>query len=358
MLFYLTNDLVANDCPQEEKIKIKRAVENVLRSVWESNHLVFAGLETIIELRKIITCDDCLRVLVHLQNNFSFLNYDSIKYYICVTIGSDIMVVNEGSDKSTLTLSIDYLQETKLTQPARIIGESLSDPAFFEIICKYYIEKNRIGNIALSYEEEHGSGNQIDTVYKKHLDSKEKFCLAFADNDKRYPTSEIGDTLQKLKDVDDGNHLCKYIALSCQEIENLVPFNYLDDIKNNTHQLDGISFIKNIVESDDKECLQFFDVKKGVKNSQIQASPDYHSFAEVLAPYCPVSIDFSVLDTFDGNYKIIPHVGKILPAFLKKTDLLNIKPPLFLAFQQLEWDKIGSQFLFWSCSRNSEPLNT
>ena len=43
---------------------------------------------------------------------------------------------------------------------------------------------------------------------------------------------------------------------------------------------------------------------------------------------------------------------------MEKHDVLINTQPIFLEYQEIEWNKIGSEFLNWTCARNNEPLNT
>jgi hypothetical protein len=358
MLFNLTPELVLEEHSTETKRNIKRAIEHVLRSVWESKHLITSELETIIKLKKIITCYDSLSVLTYLENNFSFLNYDSIAYSINIIVNDTPIEKVIIENKTYLNLSINFLQTSDLTNATRILCEDMSDASFFEEICKYYISKNNFGNISLKYESDHGGGNQISKVYKKNILKNNTFCLAFSDNDKRYPNCAIGNTLKNLIDIDNSSFLCKYIGLECQEIENLIPFNYLRHLQNFTHEENGIIFIENIINSPKKEYLRYFDLKKGIIKKQISSSVDYLNFSKELEAYSPINIDFTNLDNLGNTDKIIPQFGKIIPLFLENSHLLNSTQPIFLNFQEIEWNKIGSEFLFWTCARNNEPLNT
>ena len=358
MLFFLSEQLVNQEYSTEKTEKINRAVEYVLKSVYESKHLVFADRATISLLKEKILNEDAKRILSFLDNNYSFLNYEQIKYFVNVIPDNSPMEVIIDGDKSILNLSINYFQTSDTTQETRILCEDPVDSDFFKEICNYYIKQNRIGNISLKFESEHGGGNQLSKRYTKHIKSKTKFCLAFCDTDKRYPNSPIGSTLKDLISVDqENNYLCSYISLDAHEIENLVPFNYLDEIKCSYNPHDGITFIKNILTSDHAELLKYYDIKKGVLKKNLCTNLEYRSFTKTLLLYCRNNIDLDSMHTLEDSYQIIPNLGKIIPSFLEKTDLIDRIDPYLLQYQSQEWFKIGSNFLYWTCARNSEAIN-
>ena len=111
MLFNLTPALVSKENNIETKPNIIRAIEHVLRSVWASKHLVTADLETVIKLKEIITCRDSLSVLIHLENNYSFLNYDSITYSINIIVGDNIIQQETIEDVLTMLQGVEEHME-------------------------------------------------------------------------------------------------------------------------------------------------------------------------------------------------------------------------------------------------------
>jgi len=358
MLFYLSNELLSDQLTVEKEEKVLRAIENILRSVWESKHLVKIDYDLIDVLLEKTTNNDCRSVLLLIKNTYAFLSYDKIKYYVKVVEEGIIMNIDNLNGFKILNLSIDLFQTTDLIQESRILCEDLSDASFFQKISEHYIKENSIGNISLKFEPIHGGGVLICVQFQKHINSMNKFCLAFCDNDVRYPGSTIGSTLQNLQHVNrNGNLLCDYIEIDAHEIENLVPFNYIDCIRQNEHNLDGIIFLKSIFNSAKKEDLKYFDIKKGICKSKIIGDQNYRSYAISLQPYCRNQISEHSLEGLAGDPQIVPNIGKIIKPFLDNLDLLTNTPPELLEYQRNEWDRIGSNFFYWTCSRNHEPIN-
>jgi hypothetical protein len=358
MLIKISNELLADDVFAADEEFIIRGIENILKSVWESKHLFHANLNVIEFLRQKVENRDCLNVLIFIDNNYSFLNYSAIKYYINVVPGRNTLSLSNINDCNAINVSIDYFQTTDILQESRILCEDITDAKFFEEIALYYMRTNFLGNISLSYEAEHGGGNQINVSFKKHVNKKNKLCLAFCDNDKRHPLDDIGNTLKNLRLVDTSdNAFCKCIELDAQEIENLVPFNYLDEIREHFHEQKGISFIKNIYESSEKESLKYYDVKNGITKKQVCNCHNFYAFMESLLPYCTNPVDLNNISTLNDKDKVIPHTGKIITSLMKKKEVFINTSPSLLAYQAEEWVKLGRYFIYWTCSRNKEALN-
>lgn len=357
MLFYLSEELLSREYTPERQVVIKRAIEYIIKSVWESKHLVHADFDMISMLEDEIEDLDCLQVLRNIRNNYAFLNYDIIKFYIELVPEEDVLEIVNSNGSRILRLSVDYVQKSDITQRVIILCENSSDAHFFNEICKYYINDNQFGNISLQYEAGNGGGTDIDVQFSGYVDRKDKFCLAFGDSDKHYPLAQIGGTLKKLLDVDKcNNYLCNCFSLEAHEIENLVPFNYLDDIKDNTIQINGLNFIKKIVDSDNSVFLKYYDIKKGVLKKHT-TDAGYLEFVKPVVPYCTdEDVDFYI-DSKEDNQSIIPATGKVMNLLLKNLDIFNTKVPELLDYQKDEWKKIGQEFLFWTCARNEEALN-
>lgn len=358
MLFKLSSELIKEEYFSIYETKIIRAVENILRSVWESKHLVYADIDVILFFRNVIKNNDCLSVLMDLENNFSFLNYDNIKYFIRVVPNENVMDLNEVMDFSILNLSIDYFQKSDLTTRTRILCENESDAFFFKKIAEYYCTNSNIGNLNLAFEEENGGGNNTHNLYQKHIDNFNIFCLCFCDNDKKYPEDTIKDTLKKVKACTNSKKLCAYIGLEVHEIENLIPFNYFEQIKNKRGiQSKGINFVLKIKSSEDAQMLKYLDIKKGIISGSIKDNTNYLNFAKILINhYNEENLDLNQVETFSTNKTIVPSCGKVMKTIMSIPNIFDTEPDL-LNFQKDEWKKIGSTFTFWTCARIEEPLN-
>jgi len=357
MLFYISNELLGAQLTAEKEVKVLRAIENILRSVWESKHLVKIDYDLLDILLGKISNSDCKSVLLLIKSTYSFLNYDAIKYYVKVVDEGIVMSISDSNGFRILSLSIDFLQTTDLIQESRILCEDINDACFFQKISEHYIKENSIGNISLKFEPVHGGGVLISVQFKNHIDNMNKFCLAFCDNDIRYPGSAFGQTLHDLQQINlNGNLLCEYIDINVHEIENLVPFNYIDSIQQNYHNIQGIIFLKKVIDSERREDLKYLDLKKGICKSKINCT-DYLDFALSLQSFCEHPIDSNIYSGLAKEAQIIPNIGKIIKPLLEQSELFTTIPPELLEFQKNEWNRIGSKFFYWTCSRNLEPIN-
>ncbi len=358
MLFKLSDTLIEENNFKTNKTKILRAVKYILQSVWECKHLVLAEPEVISFFMKEIKDEDCLSVLQYLKRNYySFINYENIKFFILVMPEHNLMNKKKLDDFVIIELSVDYFQNSNLTRETKILCENAGDAFFFEKIAKYFYKNSEISNINLCFEEENGGGSYTSVLYQKYIDNKNIFCLCLCDNDKKYPEDTIKDTLLKVKNCINEHFLCDYIGLEAHEIENLIPFNYFEKLRNTHHiPTKGIDFILNIKSSQDSESLKFLDIKKGILYKHIKNNSHYLNFAKKLNSYNTIeNIDLE-LNQISDNAQIIPNCGKVLKEIMLIDDIFNIEPEL-LEFQKTEWQKIGRYFTFWTCAKNNEAIH-
>ncbi len=357
MLFWLSDRLVSALKDPSERENVLRGVKNILRGMYESNHLVHASRSTILTLIDEIDDPDCESVLTYINGNYAMLNYGKIKTYVQVVEGRKVL--NQICDRSTtvINVSIDFFQTSCLLKKTRVLIEHTDEDVLYRLIADYHRKLNFLGNVTVSFEGYHGGGTTIGRVFEKHCESQDCLCLALCDTDQKYPEAPIGSTCQKIQEVNlqNKNPLCSFRKLEVHEIENLIPINYILKMKKISHA--SKTFLINARTSPHRDLLAYFDFKNGITAKHVRTNDDYRHFARVLLVYCNSNICLEVLDTMDDKDVIIPSVGKILKKLKGNLDSIKDEEPDLLEFQKKEWDRIGCEILAWACARNKETLN-
>lgn len=359
MLFFLSEELIADEYYQDPRRqdKINRAVKNILLGVFESKHLMCANLNVLTFFTEKITDHDALSTLRDIINKYSFINYTSIKRRIKVIPQDNIHELIQDGDYKIINLSINYFQDSKMIQPTIILGEDTQDTDFYYIISKFICKKYNY-NLNLCYDSDNGGGSSISDRYKRFQNKNERFCLAFVDTDKHFPEDDEGGTLKELRNTANlNNHMCQYMVIDVQEIENLVPFNYIADIP--ALSQDDLNAI-NYIQINNPELLRFYDLKKGIKKKTICLHPNVEKFKEYARQVCisnPNIIDFEeyyiAKNDDDLVYNQLCRILKFTIGALTEMK----KEPVLLDFQEEEWLRIGNEFFFWACARSQEALN-
>lgn len=356
MLFIFSDSLFTDTHTPSRQQKIDRSINYVLKSVWESNHLVYTTRQNLELLRSRLTDVDCLSVVVNLLSNYSLTNYSEIEYHVNLVETPQINRLNNLGQGEFLELSVDFIQSSNLTQKTKIIGEDLDDISFFDFITQK-TSSNIINHCHYSFEPIHGGGNRLWQIFKTETQAKNRFVLTFPDTDKAYPSCEIGETLKKVEEINaPSDLLSKIISLGVHELENLVPLNNIQLINCPELNNEGIDFLNKVFDSEHSELLQFLDLKKGVTKKKILSDPDYFEFTQLLSVYSDVDIEN--IENLSNDEYILPYVGKIIKYLLKHKERTLTEPPNLTAFQEEIWTNISKHILYWCCCRNSESLNT
>jgi hypothetical protein len=280
MLFIISDELVVDDVVDAALyISIRRAIKHIATAVFESKHLLFGSMKVLSHFERVFQDDQDLHKLFHsILLNFYTTNLDFIKRRIEIVL--DVVASYRiESNIEYFQIPIINLQDSSNCQKTLILGEDFSDCDFYEVVLNWFVKKNVPVNIA--FEKDNGGGSTLINTIKNHL-SRNKICLALVDTDRKYPSGPTGATYNDCKFLEGKKiGLFKLIVLDVQEIENLVPFNFLD---NKTYSSDYL-FKKqkfDLIRENGPELLPFFDIKDGIVKQKIGDDDDYLEYAKDL----------------------------------------------------------------------------
>lgn len=139
---------------------------------------------------------------------------------------------------------------------SRVLTEHINDSMFFKYLVRFYLKDAGIGKWRIYFEPSMGAGSTTADVLSNIIKEEKYFCLAIADSDKKYPTSDYGETASKIKDIMEAYNPfnCDYYIMDdVTEIENLIPIKILNLIVPNRG-------FRSILDLD----FSFYDMKKGL----------------------------------------------------------------------------------------------
>lgn len=355
MLFILSDDLMV-DSSHNLYSSIIRAVKYIAISVFESKHLLSGSLDVLKYYKNIFKNDGDLYCLFNnLVNNYYTTSYDFITRRLELVINCS-NIYREENGFEIFQISIDEFQDTSFCQKTIILGEDLNDSTFFSVIINWYIKKSNL-NIHCEYDRDGGGGVNTREKINEHLRNK-KILISIIDTDRKYPNGPEGDTYRKCRNL----LQCKkptflLIALDVQEMENLMPFNLLDNqTYHGEHAYKKSKF--DLIRTNNPNLLQYFDIKKGILKADTDNDERYKEFAR-LCCLCDSDItDFEeYYNRLSGDkvcvYPPLSRIFNIIENDLKG----NPENFILLDFQEREWHRIGQNLLNFTCARNKEALN-
>lgn len=361
MLFLLTEEL----CLREEDSKyllMKKAVRKLATVTTESQHLLFVeNIATAEYFIKLFSAEEDVANLFYLiKNSFYTTDYSFIKRRVDVKLESGVYYTDED-DVIVYPTSIDEFKSTDRCQKSSILGENAIDVSFFGLVLKWFLKKKSI-SLNTNFEVLSGGGATTKDVLEINLDAN-KIVLAIIDSDIKYPDCKIGGTLKDCKKMmKRQSYSFKLHALNVHEIENLLPFSFIDHpgLFNAKVLLKKKRF--DLIRFNNPGLLKYFDLKKGIQNNDLFSSAEgYRNYAKECCNCDTSIIDFSahVEASVKNDNVIFPGLGaKVLRTALNhKNNKDQVDFPL-LDFQYQEWHEIGQLMLDFTCARNEENYNS
>lgn len=263
-------------------------------------------------------------------------------------------------------------QEKSFFEPyseSRVLTEHINDSEFFKYLVRFYLIDSGVGKCRFYFEPTMGAGSTSADVLSKIIEEGKYFCLAIADGDKKYPTSDYGETANKIKDLMDNEKAfnCDYYIMdNVTEVENLIPKKIIDLMAPRR----GYRRIFDLDPS-------FYDMKKGLTLESIYDNNICDYWKNMLVA---VGINFTQRDiaknnsTSIGTYKsyIKQHGYQEILCLGFGSDLLDmcvqsvktrsrtshfdmnyefskIKREDLTDSQYKEWTRIGHKMFSWAC---------
>lgn len=333
-------------------------------------NIVVAKREIFFELAKNESLSDLSRAIYNILGNRmserKLLLKNTKRYCRIVATNSEKNIIIEDNHEIIL-LNILYGAKRDFTGCPIMLAENEEDIEFYKFVGKYFVKKNKIGNINIDFEEKNGGGSTISNVLERVICEKQKMCLCIVDSDRKYGEADYGDTMKRVISVtkDVAQDYFEVLLLQVHEIENIIPFSILENIvKENRLDEQGLLFIKFLTDCDDtmKSPAFYFDLKKGISKSAfvLADNADYdqkrkYRKNELYRQYWRKYIDEYGIKLDDESNQVL--VGGVCEKVLRyalqylrkmeccnKLELLEIEKVL----QQM-WEEIGEKVYCWGC---------
>lgn len=363
MLFYLTDSLIVEQTCDNYN-NIKKAVRNLAISSCEGKHYVVGDKKAIDYFCKIFepANDEVSMLFDYLKQNYSTQNVpNSVTVYIEVVYGDTSTRQDNGVE--IIRLGYEDFLDTRSIQETVLVGEDIeSDCWFYRYILQWFLNKVGI-NAYCRFQDRHGGGGRMAEVLKQCYCDKET-SLCFVDTDKKYPNQSLtsDSTCKKCLYVRRGPRN-KVRKLNVQELENLLPLNYLDmltyegETKKRKEHFDALRDKPN-----SERVFQYFDIKCGLKKYvKFKNIPDFINFAKMVCDMNPVVMEGKSFEKYyaSKNDGEVLYPGLMDQVFKQTKQIIidqNLKHPVLMGFQEQEWNSIGRLMLSFGIARRPEGI--
>lgn len=371
MILYLTNDL--RSCREGgiiENTSFKHAIKNIANAFYEGKHVLRGDLEIL---------QDCLNMFLYDDEIAPIFN-SLVQNYATMTIPSDITyyieIVKENPAERieghcvVAQRCISDFENTDACLASQLACEDLNDCVFYRFVLDWYVQENNL-KYNVNLNDLHGGGGRtIDNVTKHWIEMKQE-VLCIVDTDRKYPNMPLDKNKcpYKCKKFDKNRAGYRCIDIDVQEIENLVPLNYIDNLTYkyplNIKYKRHFDYLRN--NNDTEELLRFFDCKNGILQSDsLRKDKNYHAFAEKCWKLNPEICKTESFDDYLDGLQKEDNVYERLNSCLMR-DILsyvkdakkesNLPAPNLLNFQLNEWNRIGKEMVNWGCARIPEGIS-
>lgn len=369
MLFYLTDSLIVPSS-DPDYTHIYKSICILAMQVESSQHLLTGDYDVIDHFRKVFQGNPIIGPLFNtIYQNYSTSGIPGYVTFYIEIVNSVPKPERIIGGKVVRQLYYSHFDKPDKASSSLLMGEDTNDAIFYEhILCWYIKEHAPFAHHKL--RKCHGGGVNTAREIFSHLNQGD-ILIAIIDTDKKYPNCPIKrdstyDKCRKL--VRKEPHYC-LLPIDVQEIENLVPRNYIDACNNWNNQLSYDSVCKSKIEmlySDSENTLPFFDFKKGlVIDEDVRNIIGYKEFArkcyDARTDLKALESDFDVfLSSSSNGTEICPKLFggsgliKRIMQLLRSTECPQT--PILFPFQKDNWEKIGQSMLNWCISRNNERL--
>lgn len=360
MLFYLTNSLILGI--EDDRLDgVKRCAKYLALAMVEKKHLVRGDFEVLEWLSKIMEGydSDSVKVYNRLYKRFSTYTIPRcLHYYVKIVLDAPTVSEYVSDNVKIKPIQYSYFKDSSKVQEMPFIGEDTADCIFYSHVGQYYLKEYNL-NLILSMRMEKGNGSGIDNATKNYVD-RHNPVICIIDSDRKYPGQPIDpiSTYAKCdkvwRDLPQHNEIFSFLIVDAQEIENLIPYNYIENLglwdgqcKKNKEAYD-----KLYGSSDREVILRYFDLKNGLKkNSEMDSCLEWLAFVVSCYSCFEPNCTDEVIKQMEDKKELCP---KLHSSLLKKTNEYiksreNLSPQL-LNFQREEWNRIGSFLLDMCCA--------
>ncbi len=234
-----------------------------------------------------------------------------------------------------------------------LIGENLDDCRFYRLLASWYLKKNNIKGISISFEDEQGGGATTNKVFENCVLINHTPALCVVDTDvkfyktKKYPqVPAMGETAKKVDETFNSLKatttppIYDVIFIPVHEIENLIPSCIITQLSPDPKKMKV--FLKALQTVRGDNPILYYDFKEGDKKLKKAQAIEY---------WCEIAEQA-------GNYSFPCAGSNILVKALEQLDREGSTGQKELYTVSIDsyliglWTNIGKTVFSWGCASN------
>lgn len=316
MYIYLMDDVDSLDF---QNLEVISSIENLINTAYEGCNIIDAKRSTFKYLQGLDVFGKAtlqkLKQIIDFNNEYYPL-YDDVDCKICVS-GLASSFYKDGNNWVIPLSSFNYGNFSGL----ELLAEDESDAKLLIHAIKHYqLLHSNLKNFNISVVPSNGGGANIKKIINTKIDAKEKILVCFCDSDRFSLKSEFGSVTKDCKEISNQSDFpCFFFHTEGREIENDLPFYFIDEILTYQNNPDVISLFLKIktINEIDRDIIKYYDFKEGILFKDIQ-----HITCAISKDFWQATIEkldsAGLLEVEKNNLKdtdiIIPHISKSIAA--------------------------------------------
>jgi len=270
MYLYLMDDITSLNL---EDIQVISSLENLINTAYAGYNIVDAKKST---FRFLQNCGKFgqatlqkIKQIVDFNNDYYSL-FEGITYKFTVS-GIAQTFYKTGN---IWTIPLSCFTYGKLSG-LELLAEDESDAKLLIHAIEHHQKLNSsLRNFNITVIPSNGGGTNIKKIVNTKIKEQNKLLVCFCDSDQESYESDLGGTTKECRDVVEGSNFpCYFFKTEGKEIENDLPFHFIDEVINdqNDPAVRASFLIYKKVNELDRQIIQFTDYKEGITYKHIQA---------------------------------------------------------------------------------------
>jgi hypothetical protein len=244
---------------------------------------------------------------------------------------------------------------------ADLLAENLNDARAYQLAAKHFQTDSRLNSLRFKLSLQNGGGAEIVATFAHCIESRERMSITITDSDKKHPLdTECPTSRNCAKLAKSSNWICIHKTLPCREIENLLPWNLVQDSIENSGNASEISKLLDSFKfllQNKPDALDYVDIKEGEKGylaRGILVNPELRAYwsgvVKIFGNNCNVSC-IECIDRDTCKCLIIPGLGpKVLTRFIEYCAQLSTHKQIErvrTSPQNERWLRLGEAVFNW-----------
>ncbi|HEV6966165.1 hypothetical protein [Roseateles sp.] len=268
MLIWLDPSVL--DADLNANINATHGIDCIICSAHRGEHFVIGDRHTLIELQKNKALSLTSRAaLGHIIANYANLAAFSRTLATRITASHNKHGAPLKINATTWELPIETIGQIGISK-AVLVAENLNDAHLFEHAALQYKARGKLFG-AISITKLGGGGSTTPDCLNDHVTKEKRWVLCISDSDRLHPEQSMDLTAQKCAAIAATfGTVCEYQDIKAREIENIIPFKFLEEAIPPTHAYPWDQHCKQVLTAA-PEAHEYGDLKSGTDLRKIFA---------------------------------------------------------------------------------------